>query len=101
MFELIKPFLPSATDLAHVKSQKHQKNFSCGTQFLEGKALVTDTIQPGKAGRVWFQGAFWFAMCQAPLTFQSDETVYVSGLLEGNTLKVEPVRFSSYTLLPS
>lgn len=101
MFGLIKYLLPSVTDLTQVKLQKHQNNFYCSPDFLEGKALVTDTIQPGKAGRVWFQGAFWFAMCQAPLTFQSDETVYVSGLLEGNTLKVEPIRFSSHTLLPT
>jgi membrane protein implicated in regulation of membrane protease activity len=55
---------------------------------LEGEASVESTIQPGQAGRIWFQGSSWFARCMEPLTFFPGEIVYVNGLLEGNTLQI-------------
>jgi membrane protein implicated in regulation of membrane protease activity len=55
---------------------------------LEGEASVESTIQPGQAGRIRFQGSSWVAKCMEPLSFSPGDTVYVNGLLEGNTLQV-------------
>lgn len=46
---------------------------------LEGEAIVEQTIQPGKPGRVRFRGSWWPACCKQEIILVPGEMVYVVG----------------------
>ncbi len=54
------------------------------------KAIVTNTIEPGKAGQVRFQGSWWNARCEQNLTLTLGQTVYVISDPGSMPLIVEP-----------
>ncbi|NJN57084.1 MAG: hypothetical protein HC879_06050 [Leptolyngbyaceae cyanobacterium SL_5_9] len=58
--------------------------------YLGGQAIVTQTIQPLKAGRVQFQGSWWPAWCEQRITINPGEVVDVAGIHRNITLLVEP-----------
>jgi membrane-bound ClpP family serine protease len=60
---------------------------------LEREARVTEIIQPGRRGRVYFQGTWWNARCEQLITLNPDESVFVVARL-GLTLLVEPGGFN-------
>jgi hypothetical protein len=57
----------------------------------QGRALVTEIIQPGQLGRVWFQATTWFAVCPYQAVLPPDTPVRVVGRYDTVTLIVEPV----------
>lgn len=59
-------------------------------EFNGETAIVHEKIQPGKLGRVRFQGSYWFARCEQDLTLKPGETVQVINL-EKITLIVTPI----------
>lgn len=60
-----------------------------GYSDWESEAVVDETIQPGRAGRVRFQGSWWFARCGKAITLPPGEVVRVLELCD-LTLLVEP-----------
>lgn len=59
-------------------------------ELLRAEAIVTETIQPHKYGRVYYQGTWWFAYCHQSVTIPPGRSVYVIEF-EGIRLVVEPV----------
>lgn len=59
---------------------------------LEGQAIVEQTIQPDKPGRVKFKASWWSARCLENLTIPAGEMVDIVGV-QGITLLVEPSIF--------
>lgn len=57
---------------------------------LDGEVVVDEAIQPGKAGRVRFQGSWWYARCDKDVTLLPGEVASVVGL-SNITLLVEPI----------
>ncbi|MCL1475767.1 NfeD family protein [Argonema antarcticum] len=68
-------------------------------ELLEKRAVVEQTIQPQKRGRVGFQGSWWPAICVKEVSLIPGEIVYVTGRC-GITLLVEPVLSPSFSTLP-
>lgn len=56
---------------------------------LEGQAIVEQSIQPNKSGRVKFKASWWSARCLENLTIPVGEMVDIVGA-QGITLLVEP-----------
>lgn len=56
---------------------------------LIGEGVVEETIQPGQAGRVQFQGSCWYARCHQDAVLVKGRTVRVVGV-RSVTLMVEP-----------
>lgn len=44
---------------------------------IEHQAVVTQTIAPGRPGQVQFQGSWWTARCEQPITLLPHQIVYV------------------------
>lgn len=63
---------------------------SQGLVWTQGQATVSDTISPGKAGRVRFKGSWWPAKCTQHLTMYPGDVVQVIGV-KNITLIVEPI----------
>lgn len=62
-------------------------------EYLE--AIVVETIEPGKRGRVSFQGIVWLAQCKQAVTLQKGSTVYVTER-QGLTLIIETLSANVY-----
>lgn len=56
-----------------------------------GEGIVEETIQPGQAGRVQYQGSCWYARCPEDAVLVKGRTVRVVGV-RNVTLVVEPKR---------
>ncbi len=56
--------------------------------LLEREAIVEQTIQPYRSGRVRFRGSWWNARCEQAITLNCGEIVYVVGMT-GITLLVK------------
>ena len=61
--------------------------------LLQREAVVEQTIQPYRSGRVRFRGSWWNARCEQAITFNPGEIVYVVGMT-GITLLVQAANFS-------
>ncbi|HEY9644231.1 MAG TPA: NfeD family protein, partial [Coleofasciculaceae cyanobacterium] len=57
--------------------------------YFTGQAIVEQSIQPDKPGRVRFKGSRWTARCDQPITIAPHELVDVIGV-QNLTLLVEP-----------
>ena len=80
--------------LLSVKAQGKESNPASKTpnpnlSYLEREAIVDQTIQPGRSGRVRFQASWWPARCEQEITLLPGEIVYVVGI-HNITLLVEP-----------
>lgn len=58
-------------------------------RLLDREAIVTETIQPDRAGRVRYRGSWWSARCDRNVTLLPNTIVYVVGRYH-LTLLVEP-----------
>jgi len=65
------------------------RSLSANLGYFSGQAIVEQTIQPDKPGRVRFKGSRWFARCDQPVNISSHELVDVIGI-QNITLLVEP-----------
>ena len=59
--------------------------------FERNQAQVTETITPNTLGRVKFQGTWWRALSDRPLTLEVGTIVRVIGRQRCNILIVEPL----------
>jgi membrane protein implicated in regulation of membrane protease activity len=66
-----------------------QEQPELGEDFPSGNAVVDTTIQPGKIGRVQFEGSGWFARCERDVVLVPGRVVNVVGV-RNVTLLVEP-----------
>ncbi|MCU0546713.1 MAG: NfeD family protein [Oscillatoriaceae cyanobacterium Prado104] len=48
--------------------------------YLNEEAVVDESIYPNQTGRVRFQGSWWPARCDRPITLTPGDTVYVVGV---------------------
>jgi membrane protein implicated in regulation of membrane protease activity len=48
--------------------------------YLNEEAVVDESIYPNQTGRVRFQGSWWPAKCDRPMTLTPGDTVYVIGV---------------------
>ncbi|MEO1295750.1 MAG: NfeD family protein [Cyanobacteria bacterium J06636_16] len=60
-------------------------------EFERNQAQVTETIEPNALGRVKFQGTWWRAWSDRPVTLEAGTTVHVIGRQRCSILIVEPV----------
>lgn len=74
-----------ANQIASTNSQTLLENYHDDVY----KAVVTQTIKPGKVGQVRFQGSWWSARCTDDVILGLGEVVYVIQR-HNNTLYVEP-----------
>lgn len=58
--------------------------------IYDREAIVHQPIYPCQQGRVYFQGTWWPARCQHPVTLLPEQTVHVVGITN-ITLLVEPI----------
>lgn len=90
MFKMFNPFkalFSTEQDVVdHVSKTVLQMIQDLG---LDEEAVVTQLIEPGKTGRVKFQGTWWNASCQQGVTLSPGQIVRVIGLCN-ITLCVEP-----------
>jgi len=63
------------------------------------KAVVTNTIEPGKSGQVRFQGSWWNARCEQNLTLTPGQTVYVISDPNSMPLIIEPATLDEKSTL--
>lgn len=63
--------------------------FDPNHSYLNGEAIVDQVIEPGRSGRVRFQGSWWYARCEADLVLVRGVVVRVVGI-NNITLLVEP-----------
>jgi membrane protein implicated in regulation of membrane protease activity len=57
-------------------------------EYVGQEAVVYETIQPGRVGRVQFQGSSWYARCDQDVVLVRGRTVKVIGI-RNITLLVE------------
>ncbi|NJL50156.1 MAG: hypothetical protein HC929_25675 [Leptolyngbyaceae cyanobacterium SM2_5_2] len=68
-----------------------QANPTLADTHLKQRGTVTETIRPGRRGRVAFQATTWFAFCQYQVVLMPGMPVYVVDLYNATTLIVKPV----------
>lgn len=68
------------------------------TNCDQNQAKVTEPIQPDALGRVKFQGTWWRALCDRPLTLEAGTIVRVVGRQRCSILIVEPIPVGAYAL---
>lgn len=64
-------------------------------ETIGNEAIVEKVIQPGKPGRVKYQGIWWSARCLQNVTLLPEQTVKVVGRMN-LTLLVQPIPQHSY-----
>lgn len=67
----------------------HRVLSSAHLGYFNGQAIVEQTIQPDKSGRVRFKGSRWYARCDQPIAIAPNDMVDVIGV-QNITLLVEP-----------
>jgi membrane protein implicated in regulation of membrane protease activity len=79
------------TELAPSLRNRYQTKpkFDPAHSYLEGEAIVDEAIQPGRLGRVHFQGSWWYARCSQNIVLAQGVAVRVIGI-HNITLLVEP-----------
>jgi membrane protein implicated in regulation of membrane protease activity len=65
-----------------------QAPLTLNPEYVGGEAVVDETIQPGRVGRVQFQGSCWYARCDQEVVLVRGRTVKVTGI-RNITLLVE------------
>jgi membrane protein implicated in regulation of membrane protease activity len=72
--ELFKKFVST-----HLQNDRQISNQPSPLAETDHEALVLETIEPGKTGRVKFQGSWWAARSTQPFKLIPGQTVYVIG----------------------
>lgn len=79
MFNLVKFFSSTSAEAQDTTDTLSKKPLKFNYLNLEGEAIVEQTIQPGKPGRVRFRGSWWPASCEQDIILVPGEIVYVVG----------------------
>lgn len=77
------------SDLNQPSDPTWRNSREAGLIGLEGQAIVEQTIQPDRPGRVKFKASWWSARCLETVTIPAGEMVDIVGV-QGITLLVEP-----------
>lgn len=95
MFNWFGLFTPSANDNVTTAAAKptNPNHAAAIADYLDlsNEAIVTQTIQPGVAGQVKFQGSWWTARCELGVVIKPGQKVYVVARLSSTNLYVTPM----------